>query len=247
VLVLEVERDDGWTEHDSMVIDVVAPGPLASTTDWAPRWFVPVVGNGTVSFTVTPDTSAQNAYAALADRHRVSDHPDNAIIVRTNDSGEFEAYDGDHYAADTAVSYQSGQSYQVGVTFDLTAQQYSVTVDGTAIATDFAFRHQASAIGQLTAWHATGGLTVDDVLRSGPLGEPDEPCRDDPPVGGAGGTAGSGGSSTTGGSGGAPSAPGLAPEDDSGCGCTLIGSRSSHAALSLAAFGLWLLRRRRTR
>ncbi|MBW2453483.1 MAG: hypothetical protein JRI68_03185 [Deltaproteobacteria bacterium] len=246
VLVLEVARDDGHTEHDSVVIDVQAPGPLSSTPGWAERWFVPLVSTGTVSFSLTPDVAPQDGYVSLAGHHPVASHPDSAILVRTSTTGVFEAYDGDHYAADATIPYAASQTYQVEVTFDVSNQTYGVAIDGTTLATDYAFRRQDSSIAQLTAWHAAGGITVDDVVTSGALAEPDPPCQDDPPVGGAGGTAGSGGaSSSSSGSGGATPPSDASTEDEGGCGCVLVGARSDHAALGLAALGLWLLGRRR--
>ncbi len=249
MLVLEAERDDGWTEHDTVVIDVGPAGPLTSATQWAERWFVPLVSTGMVSFSLTPSAALQDGYVGLTGRHPVAAHSDHAILVRTNNSGRFDAYDGDHYGAETDVVYQAGDTYQVEVTFDLSAQRYSVSIDGTPIATDYAFRRQESSLGQLTAWHSAGGLTVEALVRSGELAEPDPPCQDSPPVGGAGGTGGSGGSHA-GGSGGALPVPGIDGQDDGGCGCALVGSRSRHGVIGLVvlglfAMGLWLLRRRR--
>ncbi|RLB64357.1 MAG: hypothetical protein DRI90_04755 [Deltaproteobacteria bacterium] len=244
VLVLEAERGDGLTEHDTLVIDVEPAGPLSSATDWAERWFVPLVSTGTVSFSLTPVAAAQDAYVGLTGRHVVAAHGDQAIVIRTNNSGRFDAYDGDHYGEETEVAYQAGETYQVEVTFDITAQQYSVSIDGTPIATDYGFRHQESSLGQVTAWHSTGGLTVAALVRSGELAEPDPACQDAPPVGGAGGMGGSGGSSV-GGAGGVLPAPGGAGQDDAGCGCALVGAPSRFATIGLVVFGLGLWRRRR--
>jgi hypothetical protein len=91
VVLLEAKRTDGHTEHDTAFVRVLAAGPLTSTTDWAERWFVPFVGKGTVSFQVTPTANAQDAYIAFTGRHAVGDHPDEAILVRTNTSGTFDA------------------------------------------------------------------------------------------------------------------------------------------------------------
>ncbi|MBW2527174.1 MAG: right-handed parallel beta-helix repeat-containing protein, partial [Deltaproteobacteria bacterium] len=234
VLVLEVERDDGYTEVDSMVVDVQPAGPLASTADWAERWFVPLAGTGTVTATLTPAQASQDAYITLAGRRRVAGHTDSAIILRTSNTGLFEAYDGDQYAADTSLSYQAGQSYQVQIDVDLSAQTYSVTIDGTALATDFAFRRQESSLGQLTAWHSAGGLTVEGITVTGDRAQPDEPCRE-PGAGGAGGAAGAGGSAGsggtgTGGAGASSTGPGAtSSEDDGGCGCRTPGRRGGHA------------------
>jgi hypothetical protein len=213
---------------------------------------VPLVGTGSVRFDLTITASPQDAYVALAGRREVGSHEDAAMMVRTAPTGSFDVRNGDAYAADTSVSYQAGQTVEVVIDFDLAAQLYDVTIDGTPIAQGYAFRRAESSIGQLVAWHASGGLSVDGPVVTGEQAVPDEPCRPAPPpdggVGGsgdAGAGVGAGGGVGTGGSGavgqGAGSGNGLGDTDDAGsCGCTMPGrskSSSGWLALCVAALG----------
>lgn len=257
LVLLQVERDDGLREHDSVVLDVVPDGPLASSPSWAERWFVPLVTTGSVSFELAITASPQDAYVALTGRHAVADHPDAAMIVRTAPSGAFDVRNGDAYGADVDIPYAAGQSVAVVVDFDLAAQTYDVAIDGVPLAQGYAFRHAETAIGQLVAWHASGGLSVSELSLSGEQAQPDEPCRPEPPPdGGAGGSgAGSGAGASSGGSGGlgaggATSVPGANDSAESGgCGCALPGrARGAGSLLGLLAtlVGGWLGRRSRT-
>ena len=252
VLLLEAERDDGLVEHDTMLVRVVPLGPLASAPTWSTRWFVPLVSTGTVSLTLTAAAAPQDAYVALAGRHAVAAHPDQAMLVRTNPSGVFDAYNGTGYQAASSIPYQAGVSYQVVITFDIAAQTYSATIDGTPLAQSYAFRRQESSIGQLTAWHASGGLTVDDVAINGEQALPDPPCRGGPPDSGTGGQAGAGAGSSTGGAGGEAGNPGgvaaTASDAGGGCGCRIASGQPGALWLGLSSLVLgWWRRRRRPR
>jgi hypothetical protein len=248
LLLLEAERDDGLVEHDTVLVRVVPQGPLTSAPSWSSLWFVPLVSTGSVSFTLTPSAAPEDAYVALSGRHPVGAHPDQAMLVRTSASGVFEAYDGTQYHADSSLPYQAGVAYQVVVTFDLAAQTYDVAIDGTPLAQGYAFRRQESSIGQLTAWHASGGLSVQDVVIDGERAQPDPACRAEPPDGGAGGQAGAGAGSPAGGMGAAPPS-GVAADgrgSDAGCGCRLAtGSPGAPLlAVGLGVLGCWRRRRR---
>lgn len=185
LLLLEVERDDGLLEHDLSVVEVLAPGDQVSSSDWNPLWFVPIVGTGQVTCTVTPAADAMDGYLAITGRHAVGAHADNAIILRTNNLGQFDAINGAAYQAENVIPYQSGTAYQVNVSVDVGSQRYSAAVNGQVLAQDYAFRTPENSLGQLTAWHSSGGLTVSNLAVSGELAQPDPPCRpadDTPPA-----------------------------------------------------------------
>jgi hypothetical protein len=198
---------------------------------------------------------------ALTGRHEVGSHEDAAMIVRTANTGTFDVRNGDAYGADASIPYEAGQTVAVVIDFDLAAQRYNVAIDGAPIAQGYAFRRTESSIGQLVAWHASGGLSVDGLTFEGEQAQPDEPCRPTPPpdggVGGSGGVGGGTGAGGSPGSGGAGAAAqgaasgldGSAANDAGGCGCTVPG-RSGHApgAFGLLAIGCAAcIRRRRGR
>ena len=181
LVLVEVERDDGRLEHDLAVVEVIPAAPLASTPEFAARWFVPLVGTAQIGFTMTPSTAAMDGYAALAGRHDVGAHADNALIVRANDTGHLDARNADAYQADNVIPYQPGTAYAVQITLDVAAQRYSVLVDGQILATNYSFRTPEPSLAQLVAWHATGGITITDLALSGEAAQPDPPCQAPPP------------------------------------------------------------------
>ncbi len=185
LLLLEVERDDGLLEHDLAVVEVLAPGDHVSSSEWNALWFVPVVGTGQVTCSVTPSADAMDGYLAITGRHPVDAHEDNAVILRANNTGHFDAIDGGAYRAENQIPYQAGTAYAVSVSVDLGSQRYSATVNGQVLAQDYAFRSYETSLGQLAAWHSSGGLTVSNLSVSGDLAQPDPPCRpadDTPPA-----------------------------------------------------------------
>lgn len=178
LLLLELERDDGLLEYDLAVVESNPEAPLESSATWPGVWFVPLVGSGTVSFTLTPAQEGMNGYAALAGRRVVNDHEDSAVIVRANTDGFFDARSGDAYQSDASIPYVAGTSYRIELSVDVTAQTYGVTVDGRVLATGYAFRRDDSSLWQLTAWDAAGSLSVEDITVEGDLAVPDPECLD---------------------------------------------------------------------
>jgi hypothetical protein len=267
VVLLEAKRTDGHTEYDTAFVRVLAQGPLASATTWSERWFVPLVGKGTISFTVTPSANAQDAYIAFTGRHAVAEHADAALIVRTNTSGFFDARDGDAYASLSKIPYEAGKSYKATVTLDVAAQTYDVTIDGKTLAKGYAFRRTESSIGQASAWHSKGGLAVDGLAWKGALAAPDPACASvqmpttgaggaDPGVGGAeptggghggasGAVGGAGGTSTAqGGAAGSTNAGDVPSGVDASCGI----ARNDNGTVAGAVFAValaWVTRRRK--
>jgi hypothetical protein len=261
-LLVAIKADTGQVEYDTAVLEVVPHGPWRSSPAWADLWFAPFPSQGTISFRIKPGDAVSDAYVGLTGRHDVTRHEDHGIQVRTNNQGRFDARNGNAYAADAQIPYEAGKTYHVQVQFDVAAKRYSVTVDGTGLAKDFAFRSSESLIGQLTAWHADGleGFEVTDITMKGEQLGPDLPCRDPvdagpdgqvPPVD-AGQDVSTDGSLAEDGptsevDGAAGYAGGAATGDPDGCGCGIVGrGRPGIAGLlglvGLAAF-LWAGRR----
>jgi hypothetical protein len=180
LLLLELERDDGLLEYDLAVVEAVPEAPLVSSASWADTWFVPIVGAGTVAFTLTPGQDGMNGYAALAGRRLVNAHEDNAVIVRANTEGFFDARNADAYESERPIAYRAGTSYRIGIDVDVAGGTYGVTVDGELLAEGYAFRREETMLGQLTAWDAAGSLAVEDITVEGDLAVPDPACIDEP-------------------------------------------------------------------
>ncbi len=162
-LLIEVTREDGLKGYDALLFSVVAGfQPVPSSDSWTSRWFDPVFGPSTIEWIMTPAADKQDGYVALTGATVVTEHGDNAIIVRTNNEGYFDARHGDHYQADARIPYVPGAAYPVKVDFDTRARTYSVWVAGKLLATDYPFRTMAEPVTQLTVWHSAGGLTVTD-------------------------------------------------------------------------------------
>jgi hypothetical protein len=179
LLLLEVERDDGLEEHDLAVVEVLEAGPLVSSTAWASHWFPPIAATGIIRFTLTPSLAGMNGYAAVTGRHAVDAHEDNAVIIRAGGEGRFDAYNGDAYEAVATIPYEAGVAYDVEITVDVAAGRYSATVNGTLRADGYAFRLAEPSLGQLVAWHDTGGLGLTDIVVEGSVTKPSEGCIED--------------------------------------------------------------------
>ncbi|MBM4360524.1 MAG: right-handed parallel beta-helix repeat-containing protein [Deltaproteobacteria bacterium] len=274
VLLLEATRTDGLTEHDTALVRVLPAGPLVSTPTWSSRDFVPLLGKGTVTFTLTPKAFGQDAYVGVTGRHEVLTHEDVALAVRTNTKGKFDARNGDAYGADTVIAYQAGKTYEVTLDVDLAAQTYDVSIDGHPLAKGFAFRRAEAQLGRVVGWHATGSLKTEGLAFAGEVAEPDPACAKGPGPEGAGGASGAGGAgsgpdaggaggaTSTGGAGGANGGGGatngggggeaagggakieVSVEEGSSCSLGRTPSDGHGALLGLAA-AAWLARRRR--
>ncbi|MCK5805650.1 MAG: right-handed parallel beta-helix repeat-containing protein [Lentisphaeria bacterium] len=180
LILLEVQRSDGLVEHDLTVVRVVAYGPHRSSTTWNALWFLPTMTTGRISYTLSPSASTMDAYVGLTGRQTVASHQDNAIIIRTNPTGHFDARNGASYDAINSIPYHANTKYHVVVDVDLGTQRYSASVNGKVLATKYAFRKPVTSISQLTTWHATGILTTTSLTVSGKLAKPDPACHKTP-------------------------------------------------------------------
>jgi hypothetical protein len=168
-------------------------------------------------------------------------------LIRVRPAGTFDAINGSGYGAVTSIPYVAGTAYRVVIDVDVAAQTYSATVDGTALATDYAFRVAAPAVGQMAVWHTTGGLSASGLTTSGDLAGIDTDCGGTGGSGGsgAGGTGATGAAGPAGGTGGSSGSLPAATEDDSGCGCALPGRRAELGPLACAFMALFVARGRR--
>lgn len=178
VVVLAVERDDGMIDVDTALVRAVADGPVASSTTWRNRWFVPLVGRGTIELDATPSRAPMDGYVGFSGRRVVDTHEDHAMLVRFNTDGRIDAYDDARggYRADAAVSYRAGTAVHLALEVDVDARRYDVRVDGVLLAAGCSFRADVLTVGQLTVWHASGGVTVEGLRVAGELAGPDPAC-----------------------------------------------------------------------
>ncbi|NMC69790.1 MAG: hypothetical protein GYA57_06935 [Myxococcales bacterium] len=267
-VVLAVERDDGRVEFDTAHVRVGTDAPLVSSGTWPDRWFVPLVGRGTIEVLATPRAAPMNGYVGFTGRRRVAGHEDHAILVRFNPDGRIDAYDGAAgYRADAVREYRPDVPVRITIDVDLAARRYDVRVEGDLLARGFAFRADVQTVGQMTAWDASGELSVEALRVSGEVAAPDPSCGggadadadadadvDAEPDAAADGDDGS----DAGGDAGAEVPPGDAgvdaaapdaaagtPADGDGCGCAVPGRGGATAAGAAAALLLLSGRRRR--
>lgn len=252
VILLEAERSDGLTEVDTLVVRAYGDGPIKSGASWPNRWFVPLVGKGTLEFDVEASADGMNGYVAFTGRRKVDAHEDNAVILRFNPEGRIDAYDGSSYRAQQAVPYEANATRHVIITVDVAGASFDATVDGVEVATGYAFRTKVQTLGQMTLWDASGQLSVKNLVVTGELAQADSACRGHGGAAGAGGDGGEGGASSGGeageveaGASDAGSTGAIPPDSDgsSGCGCSVPGPRPSAFGVGLWAVA-FLLRRR---
>jgi|CXWL01.1.fsa_nt_gi hypothetical protein len=86
-----------------------------------------------------------------------------AAIVRFNTAGSIDARNGGAYAAATKITYAPGAQYRFRLTVDPAARKYSVYVTPpgaaeTALATNYAFRSEQSAVSTVNNWSLFAGV-----------------------------------------------------------------------------------------
>jgi uncharacterized repeat protein (TIGR03803 family) len=108
-------------------------------------------GNFTVSFDLTPHQNAMNGVVALSEGAADS-FSDLACGVRVFTNGMIEAFNGDidNYQADTPIPYVANQTYRVTMSVRVWEHRYSVSVNGTTLATNYAFRDSQLEADELT-------------------------------------------------------------------------------------------------
>ena len=176
VLLLHARRDDGLSDVDTALVEVLPEGPLTSSTDWADLWFPPFTSSGAISFDVQTESNSTDAYVGITGRHPITDHTDQAMLVHLNSRGYFDARNATVYRADLEIPYRAGETYRIEVDFDLVSQIYTVRVNGAILATNYGFHHTETEIGQLSAWHSNG-LGALEVRGFEFLGHQTKPCN----------------------------------------------------------------------
>jgi hypothetical protein len=105
-------------------------------------------GAFSVQFDATPIGYSLDALAGVS-QGPASAFRDLAAIIRFRPDGFMDVRNGDVYAADTAIEYESGQSYRITMNIDPTSGHYDVLVRGyggnTPLATGYAFRTEQAS------------------------------------------------------------------------------------------------------
>lgn len=262
-VVLAVERDDGLVDFDTALVRVRADEPLVSDGTWPAWWFVPLVGRGTIEVEATPRAAPMNGYVAFTGRRRVTAHEDHAMLVRFNPDGRIDVYDGDAgYRADAAREYRPDVPVRISLDVDVAARRYDVRIDGETIASGYAFRTGVATVGQMTAWDASGELTVAGLRVTGELAGPDPACGGDADAD-ADGDVGPDADAVSDGEAGADAGADAPPDDAgvagdapdasvetsgeaAGCGCVVPGTDGTFPTGAIVAI-LWFVRCRRRR
>lgn len=120
------------------------------------------------SFTATPAANGIDGVVGLSAAPAEAFN-DLAAAIRFNPDGLIDVRNGGAYTADTSVPYVSGKAYAFGMDVDVARHTYSVSVDGTLIASDYAFRSQQSTVSSLANLaiitdSATGPATACDFV-----------------------------------------------------------------------------------
>ncbi|HEX3773848.1 MAG TPA: hypothetical protein VHV51_05240 [Polyangiaceae bacterium] len=111
------------------------------------------------SFTATPNANDIDGEIGLS-AASASSFNDLAAIVRFNPSGTIDVRNGDVYTADTSIPYSAGTSYQFHILTDVVGHSYSVFLNETLIAENYAFRTQQANVASLANWAMTSDSAV---------------------------------------------------------------------------------------
>lgn len=169
-------------------IEVVSNCQVSSPS-WLNESVVPMSGPLVWEFEATPMDATLNAVVALSDAAG-ADESDYAVLVRFNNSGQIDCFDGDAYRADVAVPYAPGQTCRFHVVANVTIQRYSACVAPAGsvwqpLIADAAFRTGPSAISFLGQWglqSSAGRLKVCNInvsTCSGGRADFNQDCRVD--------------------------------------------------------------------
>lgn len=117
----------------------------------------PTAGPATAGY-VTAATDGVTGLSASA----ASAYGNLSAIARANPAtGYWDAYNGNGYGTpSTKVPYVSGNANRVTLQVNVPAQTYSVYVDGTEIAANYAFRTKAASLANLAVVSETGSVSV---------------------------------------------------------------------------------------
>ncbi len=163
------------TKSASATVTVTAvAGCTLGTSSWAANPLgISQTGSFTATFDVTPSANATDANFAFS-QNVPAGYNDLATIVRFNSSGTLDVRNGSFYSADYNQAYSANSTYHFVMVVNVPAHTYSVYVTapgGTqqALATDYAFRSQSSALNYWTTYQdpgSSGPLQVCNLILS---------------------------------------------------------------------------------
>ena len=155
------------TKSASATVTVPAvAGCTLGTSSWVANPLgISQTGSFSATFDATPQANATDADFAFSQNVPAA-YTDLAAIVRFNPSGTIDVRNAGFYAADYNQTYSANSTYHFVMVVNVPAHTYSVYVTppgGTqqALATDYAFRTQSSALNYWT--------TYQDPSSSGPI------------------------------------------------------------------------------
>jgi hypothetical protein len=126
----------------------------------------------TASFTATPAAAGIDGVVGLS-ATPAGAFDDLAAAIRFNPGGTIDVRSGRIYTADKTVAYVAGQAYAFQLIVDVVGSSYSVFVDGTPLARNYAFRPQQLNVSSLAnlaliADSTTGPVTACDFATASP-------------------------------------------------------------------------------
>jgi hypothetical protein len=127
-----------------------ASGCQTSSTTWQNKAFTNQTGLFTAQFDLIPSAAAIDGVTGLSSG-TASGYANLAAIVRFNTAGRIDARNGGAYAAQSALPYVAGSTYQVRMVVNVPAHTYSVYVTGPGaieqpLGLDYAFRTEQNAV-----------------------------------------------------------------------------------------------------
>jgi len=174
-------------DHFALKVDAGGPLGVCNVTVQVPgqcRVAIPSGGfvNGafasqavgfTASFTATPAANGVDGVVGLS-AVPAAGFADLATAVRFNPAGTIDVRNATDYTADTVVPYVAGKSYAFVLIVDVMGHAYSVLVDGTLIARNYAFRSQQANVSSLANLAIIADSTIGPVTACGFVAAPSQ-------------------------------------------------------------------------
>ena len=166
-------------DTDMLTVTVATSVPVDSTLAWQSFAMANQAGRFAVEFDARPNAAAIDTCFGLS-LGAADAYADLACIFRFYTNGRMDVRNGAAYAADVTAPYTAGTWYHVRMVIDITTKRYSVTVTPAggseiALAANYAFRSEQSAVAALDHWAfvntTTEGMSVEH-LTVGPPAPP---------------------------------------------------------------------------
>jgi hypothetical protein len=139
-------------------------GALSVNDQWQEKAFTSRAGTFQATVVVTAPTADSDMVLMLCPAGSVDAFTDGACIVRLNTSNVFDARNGGSYAAGASIGWTAGGGYTIIITGSVATRTYSVTVNGSTLATDYAFRTEHAAATELTTFAVINDVSPFDGL-----------------------------------------------------------------------------------